>query len=109
MGYALGVVGMRLDDFERLAPGEFSAVCQAFAERQDAERQDAWEMMRLHASISVQPHLMKRITPRQLLPLPWDDKPAEAEVPKPRLGKAERLRRAQARLVMASNAANSIS
>lgn len=97
MGYALGVVGMRLADFCQLSPDEFSAVCEAFAQRQDALREDSWEMMRLHASISVQPHLTKRVTPAQLLPLPWDRKQAET-TPKECLSYDERLRRAEKRM-----------
>ena len=98
MGYALGVVGMRLEDFCQLSPDEFSAVCEAFAQRQDALREDSWEMMRLHASISVQPHLTKRVTPAQLLPLPWDRKPQTETAPKESLSYEERLRRAEKRM-----------
>lgn len=97
MGYALGVVGMRLADFCQLSPDEFSAVCGAFSSRQEARREEEWEMMRLHASISVQPHVTKRLTPQQLLPLPWDRR--AAEVPKAEsLSYEERLRRAEKRM-----------
>lgn len=45
-------------------------------EREQAER-SAWERMRIAAAVDIQPHIKKRITPRELLPFPWDkeDKP----------------------------------
>lgn len=99
MGYALGVVGMRLADFCQLSPEEFSAVCEAFANRQEARREEEWEMMRLHAAISVQPHVTKRLTPQRILPLPWDKGKKAAEVPKAKsLSRGERLRRAEKRM-----------
>lgn len=46
LGYALGCVGMRLDDFERMPPDEFSAVCEAHAKTREADRRESWEQTR---------------------------------------------------------------
>lgn len=56
-------------DFE-----EFAAVYDAYASQRDAAVKDEWARMRLHATISIQPHLAKgkRVTPEKLLPFPWD-------------------------------------
>lgn len=40
-------------------------------EREQAER-SAWERMRIAAAVGIQPHVKSRITPQELIPLPWD-------------------------------------
>lgn len=35
-----------------------------------------WERMRMLASIVIQPHVKKKITPKRLLPFPWDFSPS---------------------------------
>ncbi len=74
MGYAVGVIGMRLDDFCRLSPEEFSSVSEAFSHNQEQHVEDSWERMRLQAAITIQPHCKNRISKEQLVPLPWDKK-----------------------------------
>lgn len=39
--------------------------------------QELQERARMVAAICIQPHVRKRITPRQLLPLPWGNKKSE--------------------------------
>lgn len=39
--------------------------------------QELQEHARTVAAICIQPHVRKRIIPRQLLPLPWDNKKSE--------------------------------
>lgn len=36
------------------------------------QTREAWERARTVAAIIIQPHVKKKLTPRQLLPLPWD-------------------------------------
>lgn len=72
MGYALGCLGMALQDFTALTPEEFAAACKAHCTQREAESREHWEQIRTLAVIAIQPHLKKRITARQLLPLPWD-------------------------------------
>lgn len=51
---------------------EFEAVTRAWTEmRETAERQE-WERMRMLATLGIQPHVKKKLTPQQLLPFPWD-------------------------------------
>lgn len=38
------------------------------------QNRDAWERARIVATIAIQPHVKKKITPHQLMPLPWDKK-----------------------------------
>lgn len=82
LGYALGCIGMRLDDFCQLTPTEFDAVCKAWQEQREQTMQDDWERMRLHATITIQPHLKSKIIPERLLPFPWEKSTKKAEAPK---------------------------
>ena len=68
-GYGLGVL----------------ATCDAHQQQSDAHLRDEWTRARLVATISVQPHTTRKITPEQLLPLPWDNAPRHrpaADTPK---------------------------
>ena len=57
---------------------EFTACCRAYNEHRSAELHDAWERMRMLATIVIQPHVKRKITPQKLLPLPWEKKSAGA-------------------------------
>lgn len=84
-GYGLGVLGLSLVDLEMLTPAEFAATCEAYQEQADDHVRDAWTRTRILAAISVQPHTTRKITPEQLLPLPWDNAPRHrpaADTPK---------------------------
>lgn len=56
---------------------EIVHVYEAYREQRDADRKDCKERARLMAAILIQPHLCKRVSPRQLLRLPWDYEPQE--------------------------------
>lgn len=73
-------MGLSLDDFCRLTPGEFEAVCKAWHEQREQVTQDNWERMRMSATIGIQPHIKGKITPQKLLPFPWEQH-HKAEVP----------------------------
>ena len=72
LGFALGVVGLRLNDFCHLTPNEWQAVAEAHTTHAENHLHDEWERMRLLATISIQPHVKNKVTPTRLLPLPWD-------------------------------------
>lgn len=80
MGYALGAVGLSLDDFCRLTPTEYASVCKAWQAEEQRRLEDAWERMRLQTVITVQPHVKKKLDPKKMLPLPWERKKPKAEV-----------------------------
>lgn len=71
---AVGVIGMSMDDFLRQTPGEYEATVEAWSQRQEARNRDDWERMRMLASIVIQPHVKKRLTPKELLPFPWEER-----------------------------------
>ncbi|WP_303031774.1 hypothetical protein [uncultured Duncaniella sp.] len=73
---------MSIDDFCRSEIDEFESICDAWRKMREAQYHDSWERTRTLAAICIQPHIKKRITPRQLIPLPWDDKSHKPHSPK---------------------------
>lgn len=73
LGLATGCVGMSLDDFCRCTPSEFRAVHQAWADREQTRMRAEWERTRLTCTCLLQPWSKRRITPKDVLPLPWDE------------------------------------
>lgn len=96
MGYGLGVVGLSLHDLEQLTPDEFGAVCDAHSRQTEDHVRDAWQRTRILATISVQPHTTRAITPEQLLPLPWDKPTRPKAEEAPELSREEQRARAHA-------------
>lgn len=96
LGHALGCMGLTLEGFCALEPAEFAAACKAYAEEREQGERRSWERMRLLAAVCIQPHVRKRVSPQQLIPLPWD-KPARKEKTEiPSAGQA--LRRLEERM-----------
>lgn len=60
---------------------EYIAVSRAWADEREREMRDGWERMRLLATLCVQPHVRKSVTPEKLLKFPWDDKKAKKPIP----------------------------
>lgn len=73
MGIAVGNIGIAYNDFCCLTLDEFSHIYKAYSERLEAQHMDNWERMRMLACICIQPYAKKGLTPRSLLPLPWDN------------------------------------
>lgn len=75
---------MSYNDFCRLEPHEFIAVCNQFGRFCNNSQREDWERMRILAAVTIQPYV--KINPENLLPLPWDkekdDKEKEPEKPK---------------------------
>ena len=71
MGFALGVVHMRLDDWARLTLQEYASVVKAWSEDRDHMNREAWEQARLCGYSAVLPY-SKNLTVHKFLPLPWD-------------------------------------
>ena len=94
---------MSRDDFCACYLDEFEAIAKAWRERQEIKSQELWEQCRMLATISIQPHVKRRITPKQLLPFPWDRKASEAKrSAEDKLTPEERLQRFDALVHQAS-------
>lgn len=73
-GQAVGIIGISYNDFCRCAPDELEAIFRAYSEVRQEDRQDEWERMRIAATIGIQPHVRRKITPQKLLPFAWNSK-----------------------------------
>ena len=89
MGVAVGNIGLPYNDFCGLTPEEFGHVYEAYSSQREADRKDSWERARLMTTIMIQPHLKKKLTPQQLLRLPWDAEPQERKANNPQPTAAE--------------------
>lgn len=67
----------------------------SWRERQESFSRDAWERARWLGTVSVQPHVRRSLSPRDLLKLPWDEPPM-CDVP--RLSREEGERRMRSAL-----------
>ena len=93
----MGCMGMGLDDFCRLTPSEFAAALSAWQRQREQADRAEWERTRLHACITISPHVKGKTTPQRLLPFPWEKEKPQGKSPaakqqKP-LTKEEAIRR----------------
>lgn len=65
-------MGLSYDDFARLTPEEFAAVCKSYNARVENREHSDWERVRTQVSILIQPYMKKRAVPADILPFPWD-------------------------------------
>lgn len=66
-------MGMHREDWESLNIEEWNAISAAYYGRVEREDRSAWERTRTLACFMVQPYSKKKLTPRTLIPLPWDN------------------------------------
>ena len=87
-------MGMSRKDFCRMSPEEFCHAAQAHRDEQERLSRERWEIMRMEAAILIQPHVKNRLTPKKLLPFPWE-KSNDAVEPEEDLTFEERKRLAE--------------
>lgn len=95
MGIALGNIGMRLSDFERCTPAEFSAVYEAWHARREEQIRNDWEQTRMLCLHMIIPYSSKTLRPRDVMEFPWEKR---AEPQEETLTPEERRERYQAAL-----------
>lgn len=81
MGIGIGCIGLSLDDFCKYTYNEFENICEAWSKMNEMQNHEAWERTRILAAICIQPHVKKKLTPKQLMPLPWDKKSSRSDEP----------------------------
>lgn len=89
----MGCMGMTHDEFCKCTFPEFESIYKAWHEMEESRYRSAWERGRTLATIIIQPHLSKKITPRQLLPLPWDKQKSNPTPEAPELTPEQRRQR----------------
>lgn len=75
----MGCIGMRLEDFCLCTPSEFWKVYEVWREGRDLSLRESWEQTRVLCASFLQPYSKKRLTGKDVFPLPWDDKQEEKE------------------------------
>lgn len=94
---AVGEIGMSLDDFDRLTPAEFEAIFRRWASGQERAERAGWEQTRAQVMAALAPYTDRRLTPHEVLPLPWDGEPcAGAASPREELTGEQRAERYRA-------------
>lgn len=88
---AVAEIGLSYSDFCALTPNEFSHIYDAYIKRRNAECREQWEQLRTLATIMVQPYAKKTLSPRKVLPLPWDNE--GEQIASPRTESKEQRRR----------------
>ena len=73
LGLAIGRIGMGYREFRELTAEEFISVAHAFEEKLQERTRDDWERMRLLATLTIQPHVKKRVRAQELIKFPWDN------------------------------------
>lgn len=97
---AVGEIGMSLDDFDRLTPAEFEAIFRRWASGQERADRAGWEQTRAQVLAALAPYTDRRLTPHEVLPLPWDCDPVGmhpgASAPREELTEKQRTERYRA-------------
>lgn len=63
---------MSFHDFCLYTLSELESIFKAYSEMRERETREAWEMTRLHAVLTMQPHCKNRLSPEKILPFPWE-------------------------------------
>lgn len=72
LAFGIVEVGLCRDDLLSMSLDEFEAIQKSYVEKVRNAAYDKWDRLRTLAAIVIQPHCKRKITPRQLLPLPGD-------------------------------------
>lgn len=75
MGLAMGCVGMCLNDFRRLTPSEFTAVFEAWQQRETYVERREWEQVRFLACSMLKPYSKKGLELTDICRFSWDAQP----------------------------------
>ena len=77
IGLAMGCVGMCLNDFCRLTPSEFTAVFEAWQQKETYAERRRWEQARFLACSILKPYSKKSLELTDVCRFSWDTKPAQ--------------------------------
>lgn len=90
----MGCMGLGLDDFCSCTPSEFWKCYASWQQQAEMEQRESWEQTRVLCASMLQPYSKKRLSGRDIFPLPWDGK--EEEEKKESISEEERKARYEA-------------
>ena len=70
----MGCMGLGLDDFCCCTPSEFWKVYESWQTQTEHVLRESWEQTRVLCASVLQPYSKKRLSGRDVFPLPWDAK-----------------------------------
>ncbi len=75
----MGCMGMSMDDFCRCTPSEYNAIYREWHDHGEKQIQTQWEMVRMECLCTLQPYSRKRLTARDVMTFPWEEKAKSEE------------------------------
>lgn len=75
-------MGMSHDDYCSCTPSEFWKIYELWSEQRDAMVKDEWDRTRMLCLSMVQPYSKKKLSGRDVFPLPWDKQDEEQPMSK---------------------------
>lgn len=63
---------MRLDDFSRCTPVEFSEIARAWHDIEERRERGDWERSRMQCICMMQPYSKKKLQPEDVMRFSWD-------------------------------------
>ena len=75
MGMAMGCVGMCLNDFCRLTPSEFTAVFEAWQQKETYAERRQWEQVRFLSCSILKPYSKRSLELTDICRFSWDAQP----------------------------------
>ena len=67
------MLGLSYEELYGLTPRSFNNKLRGFHNQRDIELRLGWEQTRLIIHACLSPHSKKRLNPKEILPLPWDN------------------------------------
>lgn len=75
----MGCIGMRLDDFCRCTPSEFTKVYEKWQEKETQKERGNWERVRMSCLCSLQPYSSKKLLAGDIMVFPWDGEDSDKD------------------------------
>jgi hypothetical protein len=88
-------MGMDIQSFYQLTPGEFEVIYSKWSEFKDAELRNGWEQTRAKCYWIAGPNLKKGITIKSFMPFSWDKIKKTRTKKQGRIHDPERFKRLQ--------------
>lgn len=76
----MGCLRMSLADFCSCTPFEFNAVYEAWQHSEERLLRNGWEQTRVMCQSMIQPYSKRKLSAKDIFPLPWDHEVQEEEV-----------------------------
>lgn len=93
---ALGEIGLSYDEFYSLTPRSFNNLTVGWSRKQEREKKESWEQIRMLFFGVLKPHLKRKdLTAEKLLPFPWDEKSEEIDLEDVDLSNSEEVAQKQ--------------